>query len=86
LPVFLLTVAALEVHMIEEYLTGFGPAMSRLSQPVSNRRFVADMPNYWIGATGAYYFPGLYTAVLPMIPGIYAISKVIRTARSRLTA
>src|SRR4051812_39867075 len=26
LPVFLLTVAALEVHMIEEYLTGFGPA------------------------------------------------------------
>src|SRR5882672_3652902 len=30
LPGFLLTVAALEVHMIEEYLTGFGPAMSRL--------------------------------------------------------
>ena len=30
LPAFLLTVAALEVHMIEEYLTGFGPAMSRL--------------------------------------------------------
>src|SRR5258705_1920705 len=30
LPVFLVTVAALEIHMIEEYLTGFGPAMSRL--------------------------------------------------------
>src|SRR6266496_871729 len=30
LPGFLLTVAALEVHMIEEYVTGFGPAMSRL--------------------------------------------------------
>src|ERR1700732_4713412 len=30
LPAFLLTVAALEAHMIEEYLTGFGPAMSRL--------------------------------------------------------
>ncbi len=30
LPLFLLTVAALEVHMTEEYLTGFGPAMSRL--------------------------------------------------------
>ena len=30
LPGFLLTVAALEVHMVEEYLTGFGPAMSRL--------------------------------------------------------
>jgi hypothetical protein len=25
LPAFLLTVAALEVHMIEEYVTGFGP-------------------------------------------------------------
>ena len=30
LPPFLLTVAGLEVHMIEEYLTRFGPAMSRL--------------------------------------------------------
>ncbi len=30
LPPFLLTVAALEVHMAEEYLTKFGPAMSRL--------------------------------------------------------
>src|SRR2546429_1864690 len=142
LPGFLLTVAALEVHMIEEYRTGFGPAMSRLfdiswTEPsflmvfafvgptlyaltalglyyrvplagflawfifigpgvaefthfifpllkpalsplitssitayASNGRLVTDMPNYWIGATGHYYFPGLYTAVLPMIPGI----------------
>jgi hypothetical protein len=30
LPWFLLTVAALEIHMMEEYLTKFGPAMSRL--------------------------------------------------------
>src|SRR5262245_11294228 len=30
LPPFLLTVAALEVHMAEEYLTSFGPAMSRV--------------------------------------------------------
>src|SRR6185369_4569447 len=30
LPLFLLTVSALEVHMTEEYLTRFGPAMSRL--------------------------------------------------------
>jgi hypothetical protein len=36
------------------------------------------MPNYWIGATGRYYFPGLYTAVLPMIPGIYAIVRLAR--------
>ena len=148
LPLFLLTVAALEVHMAEEYLTRFGPAMSRLfdiswtersfllifafvgpclyaltalglyyrvpiagfmawfifigpgvaefthfifplltpalsptvttpiTTAVSNGLVVADMPNYWIGATGHYYFPGLYTAVLPMIPGIYAIIRL----------
>jgi hypothetical protein len=150
LPVFLLTVAALEVHMIEEYLTRFGPAMSRLfdiswtersflmvfafigptlyaltalglyyrvpiagflawfifigpgvaefthfifpvikpaiepqntaalTAAVSNGRVVADMPNYWVKATGTYYFPGLYTAILPMIPGIAAIRRVLR--------
>jgi hypothetical protein len=155
LPVFLLTVAALEVHMIEEYLTGFGPAMSRLfdiswtersflmvfafigpviyaltalglyyrvplagfiawfifigpgfaefthfifpvlepairpdfsgpvSQAVSNGRFVADMGNYWVKTTGVYYFPGMYTAILPMIPGIYAITRVIQAARRK---
>src|SRR5437867_8373846 len=154
LPGFLLTVAALEVHMSEEYLTRFGPAMSRLFDiswtersfllifafagpalyaltalglyyrvplagflawfifigpgvaefthfifpllkpalgPLttsvltaysSNGRLVTDMPNYWIGATGHYYFPGLYTAVLPMIPGIYAIYR-LRAGRSR---
>jgi hypothetical protein len=153
LPLFLLTVAALEIHMAEEYLTGFGPAMSRLfdiswtersflivfafvgpalysltalglfyrvpfagflawfifigpgvaefthfifpllqpaiqpdlpgtiSQAVSNGRFVADMRNYYIGTTGRYYFPGMYTAVLPMIPGIWAIVRMVRAQR-----
>ncbi|MGN6392464.1 MAG: hypothetical protein ACTHM9_09495 [Gemmatimonadales bacterium] len=151
---FLLTVAALEVHMTEEYLTKFGPAMSRLfdiswtersflmvfafigpalyaltalglyyrvplagflawfifigpgvaefthfifpllrpaiqpdlpgtlSQVVSNGRYVADMRNYWVKTTGVYYFPGMYTAVLPMIPGIWAIRRVVRAARA----
>ena len=150
LPVFLLTVAALEVHMAEEYLTGFGPAMSRLfdiswtersfllvfafagpaiysltalglyyrvplagfvawfifigpgvaefthfifpvlqpairpelpgtiSGMVGNGRFVADMPNYYLKTTGVYYFPGLYTAILPMIPGIWGIRRMIK--------
>jgi hypothetical protein len=152
LPLFLLTVGALDVHMAEEYLARFGPAMSRLfdiswtersfllifafvgpclyavtaiglyyrislagflawfifigpgvaefthfifpllkpaldptlpadiTAMVSNGRLVAEMPNYWIGATGRYYFPGLYTAALPMIPGIYAIIRLGRRA------
>ncbi|MDO7849072.1 hypothetical protein Q5H92_22100 [Hymenobacter sp. M29] len=153
LPLFLLTVAALEVHMVEEYLTGFGPAMSRLfdiswtergfllvfaffgpilytltalglyyrvplagfmawfifigpgvaefthfifpalrpaiqpelggaiSAVVSNGRFVADMPNYYFGTTGRYYFAGMWTAALPMLPGIYAIGRLLRAHR-----
>jgi hypothetical protein len=153
LPPFLLTVAGLEVHMAEEYLTGFGPAMSRLfdiswteqsflmifafigpalyaltalglyyrvplagflawfifigpgvaefthfifpllepalyselrepiSQTVSNGNFVANMPNYWVRATGTYYFSGMYTAILPMIPGIWAIVRTINASR-----
>ncbi len=148
LPLFLLTVAALEIHMTEEYLTGFGPAMSRLFniswtersflmifafilpviysftamglfyripiagffawfifigpgvaefthfifpvlQPhiepanvnsvtqIINGTEVANMPNYYFKTTGHYYFSGMWTAILPMIPGIYAIYRLI---------
>ncbi len=158
LPPFLLTVAALEVHMAEEYFTKFGPAMSRLfdinwseqsfllvfafigpalyaltalglyyrvplagflawfifigpglaefthfifpvlkpaiqpdvsasvSQVVADRAFIADMPNYYFGTTGRYYFAGMYTAVLPMIPGVYAIYRVIKAGRDSRSA
>jgi uncharacterized membrane protein YjjB (DUF3815 family) len=152
LPLFLITVAALEVHMCEEYLTGFGPAMSRLFNiPWTERTFlmifafigpvlytmtalglyyripiagfiacfifigpgvaefthfifpllkprllpenietisqnikgtfVPDMHNYWFRTTARYYFSGMYTAVLPMIPGIYAIYTMIKVTR-----
>jgi hypothetical protein len=156
LPLFLLTVTALELHMSEEYLTKFGPAMSRLfnitwtekafllvfafygpalyaltaiglfyrirfagfvawfifigpgvaefthfifpllkpaieaemSQPVSrsfpNGVHIADMPNYYVHATGSYYFAGMYTAILPMIPGIYAIYKLLKVHREQV--
>jgi hypothetical protein len=153
LPLFLLTVAALEVHMCVEYLTGFGPAMSRLfdiswnektflmifafigpviytltalglyyripiagfvawfifigpgvaefthfifpfirpdilpdvktaiSQQVANGSFIGNMQNYYVKTTGHYYFPGMYTAILPMIPGIFSIIKLIKLNR-----
>ena len=154
LPAFLLTVAALEVHMIEEYLTGFGPAMSRLFniswtehsflmifsfigpvlytltalglfkrvplagflmcfifigpgiaefthfifpllkpdvQPtvaasvqaiVGRGQLMQNLPNFWFRVTGHYYFPGMCTAILPMIPGIYGIRKLFITVRT----
>jgi hypothetical protein len=153
LPAFLLTVAGLQVHLIEEYLTGFAPAMSRLFniswsvhsylmifvfigpvlyiltalglfrrvplagflmcfifigpgvaefthfifpvlkpdvQPtvaasvqaiVGRGQLMQNLPNFWVHVTGRYYFPGLYTAILPMIPGIYGIRKLLTAAR-----
>ena len=152
LPVFLLTVAALQIHMVEEYLTGFGPAMSRLFNiPWTEKGFVmvftligpaiytltalglyykfplagfiawfifigpglaefthfifpaiephieatnpqnvskvidgtlvSNMPNYYHKTTGHYYFSGMWTAVLPMIPGLYAILKLTKAER-----
>ena len=153
LPLFLLTVAALEIHMTEEYLTRFGPAMSRLfnitwtergfllvfafigpaiyaltalglfyrmrfagfiawfifigpgvaefthfifpiikpalepflAQSIThtfpNRVTIENMPNYFISVTGHYYFAGMYTAVLPMIPGIVAIRRLLKYDR-----
>ncbi len=152
LPVFILTVAALQIHMVEEYLTGFGPAMSRLfgipwteqgfvivfalagpmiytlttlglyyrfplagfiawfifigpglaefthfifpvlephiaaANPetisqVIDGTLVENMPNYYHKTTGNYYFSGMWTAILPMIPGIYAIIKLTKRQR-----
>ena len=152
LPAFLLTVAGLQIHLIEEYLTGFAPAMSRLFniswsvhsylmifvfigpllytltalglfrrvplagflmifvligpgvaefshfifpalrpdvqptvaasvQAVAGRgQFMQNLPNFWVRVTGRYYFPGMYTAILPMIPGIYGLFTLIRAA------
>jgi len=40
-----------------------------------------DLPNFWVHVTGRYYFPGMYTAILPMIPGIYGIRKLLAGSR-----
>jgi hypothetical protein len=148
LPLFILTVAGLQIHITEEYLSGFGPAMSRLFDiPWSEKSFlmvfalvgptaytlttlglyykiplagfvawfifigpgvaefthfifpllspniepsnphpinqiignvlINDMPNYYYKTTGSYYFAGMWTAILPMIPGIYAICRLL---------
>ena len=149
LPLFILTVAGLQIHIVEEYLTGFGPAMSRLfAIPWSEKSFlmvfalvgptiytlttlglyyripiagfiawfifigpgvaefthfifpllspeiqpsdirpvtetisgvtIGNMPNYYYKTTGHYYFAGMWTAILPMIPGTYAIYRLIK--------
>jgi hypothetical protein len=156
LPLFVFTVAALQIHIIEEYVTGFSPAMSRLFNiPWSEKGFlmvfalvgptiytlttlglyyriplagfiawfifigpgvaefthfifpllkpqiepynihlitqsingteIAQMPNYYLKATGKYYFSGMWTAILPMIPGIYAIYTLTKNYRKQRT-
>lgn len=42
---------------------------------------IANMPNYYYKTTGHYYFSGMWTAVLPMIPGIYAIYRLVKEHR-----
>ena len=155
LPPFLLTIAALEVHMMEEYFSGFAPAMSRLfditwseesfliifafAGPViysltalglffekrvagfvacfifigpgvaefthfifpalrpaldptnpnliqhtfANGETMMALPNFYYAVTGNYYFPGLYTAALPMIPGIWGIYRLLKWSHQR---
>jgi hypothetical protein len=41
-----------------------------------------NLPNFWVHVTGRYYFPGMYTAILPMIPGVYGLFNLVRAARS----
>lgn len=148
LPLFILTVAGLQIHIIEEYLMGFAPAMSRLfGIPWSEKSFlmvfaligpviytltslglyckipiagfvawfifigpgvaefthfifpliapdllphnphpltasiegtqIPEMRNFYFRTTGYYYFPGMWTAVLPMIPGCLAIYRLL---------
>lgn len=151
--VFLLTAAALHVHMFEEHNCLFGPAMSRLfdiafpdarflqifvfilptiyyltaiglllriplaafvawfifigpgiaefthfifplitpaleptnAAPITaviNGVRIENMENYHIAVTGKYYFPGLYTAIIPMFPGIYSVWWLIKNRKA----
>jgi len=119
-PLYLLIIACLMVHIIEEYLAGFAPCISRLfNVDFTTHEFVltfamggyviwilaaigllyrSRLANYFawfifVGPGAAeilhyifpliegghyHYFPGMYTAWLPMIPGIYGIYTLIK--------
>src|SRR6266487_5258626 len=61
LPLFVLTVACLQIHIVEEYQTGFGPAMSRLFNiPWTEKSFLmvfalAGPTIYTLATLGLYY-------------------------------
>jgi hypothetical protein len=79
LPLFLLTVAALDIHMAEEYLAKFGPAMSRLFDISWTERgfllvFAFLGPTlYALTALGLYYrvaFAGFIAWFIFIGPGV----------------
>jgi hypothetical protein len=154
---FLLTTAALHVHMYEEHSALFGPAMSRLfgiafpderfmqifvfalpalyyltaiglllrvplagfvawfifigpgiaefthfifplitpalepdnAAPITaviNGVRIDGMANHHVAVSGKYYFPGMYTAILPMIPGVCSVWWMFRNRRAAPSA
>jgi hypothetical protein len=59
------------------------PTVAASVQAVVGRgQLMQNLPNFWVQVTGRYYFPGMYTAILPMIPGVYGIFNLVRAARS----
>lgn len=42
---------------------------------------VTDMPNHFVDVTGNYYFPGMFTVALPVIPAAYALYRIMRSVR-----
>jgi hypothetical protein len=56
-------------------------AAASVQAVVGRGQFMQNLPNFWVRITGRYYFPGMYTAILPMIPGIYGLFNLIRAAR-----
>jgi len=84
LPIFLLTVAALEIHMTEEYLTKFGPAMSRLFNITwTERGFLLVIRIYWSRPICAH---GDWAVLSRPVRGIYSLVHLHRAWSRRVHA
>jgi len=53
-----------------------------VSQNISGT-FVANMPSYYYQTTGVYYFPGIYTVVLPLIPALVTLYQIWKFKASK---
>lgn len=47
-----------------------------ISQSVASGAYIADMPNYYWQTIGHYYFPGMYTVALTILPALYTLYRV----------
>lgn len=46
-----------------------------ISQTISGS-FVANMPTYYYAVVGHYYFPGMYTVILPILPALFTLYRI----------
>jgi hypothetical protein len=58
------------------------PANPAPIDAVINGVAIHGMENHYVGVTGKYYFPGMYTAILPMVPGIYAVCWMFKAGKA----
>lgn len=49
----------------------------KISSTVSGDTFIKEMPNYYKKTTGHYYFPGMWSAILPLATGMLAMVRLI---------
>jgi uncharacterized membrane protein YjjB (DUF3815 family) len=75
---------------VAEFTHFIFPALSHAVQPtvaasvralVGHGKLMQDLANFRGRVTGRYYFPGMYTAILPMVPGVYGIRKLLTAAK-----
>jgi hypothetical protein len=62
------------------------PANPAPIDAVINGVRIDGMANHHVAGHGKYYFPGMYTAILPMIPGICAVWWMFRNRNVKLAA
>lgn len=47
-----------------------------IAATVSSGRLIENMPIYYWRVTGTYYFPGMYTVLLAIVPALYAMYRI----------
>ena len=52
--------------------------MTKISSPLLVRAIVRDTPNHCVYTVNHYYFPGMLTVALLVIPAIYAFRQIWR--------
>lgn len=87
----LIAIVFMTTRLAEALLFVF-PLLSPAMQPDNtatisrsvNGTWVQDMPNYYVQTVGTYYWPGMYTVILPVLPAVIGLVLIWRhRAKSR---